>query len=76
MSNDEIIRKLLEDAQQGALEDAEQGTPSAFGSHRPGDFEMEVTDFELNEAIEEAAKITDANHPPNSASIKKTRKPK
>jgi hypothetical protein len=74
MSNNDLIRKLLEDAQQVALEDAEQGTPLAFGSHRPGEFEMEMTDFELNEAIGEAAKITDANHPhaiPRSRRIRK-----
>jgi len=56
MSIEEIVRKLLEDAQQGTLPFVEEAAPII-------DLDT-ATEWEINEAIEAAAKVTDANHPP------------
>jgi hypothetical protein len=55
MSTEEIVRKLLEDAQQGTLPFVEEAAPII-------DLDT-ATEWEIDEAIEAAARVTDANHP-------------
>jgi hypothetical protein len=55
MSTEEIVRKLLEDAQQGTLPFVEEAAPII-------DLDT-ATEWEIDEAIEAAARVTDANRP-------------
>jgi hypothetical protein len=55
MSIEETVRKLLEGARQGTLPLIDEAPTIDLDT---------ATEWEINQAIEEAAKITDANHPP------------
>jgi len=55
MSIEETVRKLLEGAQQGTLPLIDEEAPTI-------DLDT-ATEWEINEAIEAAARVTDANHP-------------